>query len=136
MGLGFSTLCRIHAGIDLLSGAAMVLNLDATAKAAHGEEIATSLLKSDLVRTSESLVGVLLVDFALLLGAVSTVKDEKFQRVFCGVALCTHGLMAAWRIFVESRVPELQSAWKNQLVGDALMASTWAYFLLQKAKAA
>ena len=141
MGLSFSTLCRIHAGIDILSGAAMIMDLDKTAKAVHGEEIAKDLIgdaasaktseEVSKVRITESLVGVLLVDIGLILGVVATAKRSSFQRNFASVALGTHALMAFWRYKFESKVPSLKDAWKKQLFGDAVMASTWAGFLLK-----
>ncbi len=136
MGVSFSALCRVHAGLDLLLGASMLLGLKQTAEAVHGSETASKLLGSTeedrlAIHASESLVGVLLVDVGLILGLVATVKDERFRRHFCGIAIGTHCLMAAWRYLVASRVPALSKDWKGQLVGDALMGASWAAYLLQ-----
>lgn len=123
----------------------MLLALDSTARLAHGDDVADQLIGSSTekkspevlnLRSSESLVGVLLVDIGLILGVVATVKDPKFQRNFACVALGTHALMALWRVRVESKLPALKKDWKGQLVGDALMASSWCAFLWQQARAA
>jgi hypothetical protein len=68
----------------------------------------------------------------LILGVASTVKDETFRRRLCYAALATHGIMAAWRVLKESTLPALAKDWKGQLVGDAIMASSWIYYLLQR----
>lgn len=105
----------------------------------HGEKDGAALMGSTpadklAIGTAERLVGVLLIDIGLILGLVANVKDEKFQKEFCGVAIATHMLMGGWRIGVASKVPALEHMWKKQLAGDVLMASTWAYFLARNAK--
>ncbi|KAI9016891.1 hypothetical protein DFJ74DRAFT_678698 [Hyaloraphidium curvatum] len=135
--LRFSTLCRAHAAINLLTGGAILANLDDAAAMVHGKEKGAKLLGSTpddrlAIRTSESLVGVLLVDVALLLGLAATAKDEGFRRDFCKVALAIHGSLAAWRFAFASKVPALEGDWQKQVLGDAVMACSWVYYLLQK----
>jgi hypothetical protein len=137
MGLTFSALCRTHAALDLALGAAMVLALDKTAEAAHGKEAAEAVFggtankAADKValRVSESLAGVLLIDIGLLLGIIATAKDRAFQRNVCYAALSTYALMAAFRLTKQSQVEALRKDVPGQLVGDAVMAASWAWWL-------
>jgi len=134
MGLSFSTLCITHGIIDFLTGISILSNFEGAATFIHGKEYADLLLGSTphdqlSIRTSETLVGILLLDIALILGIISTVKDSTFQKRFCYTALITHGLMINWRYFYASKVPALANDWKNQCVGDIIMGSSWLYYL-------
>lgn len=134
--LPFQILTRFHAALDLLTGASILFAMEDAAAFLHGAKDANKLLGSThedkiAIRTSESLVGVLLVDVAVLLGVISVVEDEETRRAVCYAGLGAHALMATWRWKVASKVPALKGAWRGQLVGDAVLASTWAYYLLQ-----
>jgi hypothetical protein len=139
MGVSFSTLCRFHAGVDLLLGAATLASVDKAAAALHGDDIAARLVgdaataaadeRVAAVRASESLVGLLLVDLGLVLGVVATAREARLQRNFAAVAAGTHALTALWRWRVASCLPALHDQWRGQLVGDLLLGGTWLGFL-------
>jgi hypothetical protein len=130
MGVSFSALCRVHAGIDLLTGAGMLYNLDWMTQLVHGDETAKTLFAENTkLRVAESLTAVLLVDIALILGVVATSKEIGFQRNFCKAALGIHASLAAFRLAYQRKIPEMKKDIPGQLVGDAIMAGTWAYWL-------
>jgi hypothetical protein len=133
MRWSFSYLCYFHAAIDLLTGGAMLFDLDATARAVHGADVAAAMFSQPeplLLRISQSLVAVLLIIISLLLVATSAATEVSFQRRFCKFALATHALMALYRFQYQSQVPILKNDIPGQLVGDALFAVTWLVFLL------
>lgn len=135
--MAWSYLCLTHAALDLITGAAMLFGLDKATEVAHGKDakeelIGTSAEDKIALRTSESLVGLLLVDVALLLAVSSTSSDETFRRRFCMAALGTHGLMASWRLTKQRQVAAVRSAIPAQLAGDAILASSWMWYLLRK----
>lgn len=82
----FRVVCLFHAIVDLLGGSFMVFSLGTLSRIAHGEEVTKKLHltdtdnKSQLIQTSESLVGMMLIFIAILLYMVSHLEQPAFQR--------------------------------------------------------
>lgn len=135
----FANLCRGHAAVDLLLGAAILYSVDLTATTMHGSAAAKELfgdekdaVKSDdkvALRVSESLVGLLLVDMGILLSVISTSSSKEFQKLTCKCALGIHGLMITWRLMYQHHVISVRKDIGSQLLSDVLFASSWGLFL-------
>ncbi|CAF0891296.1 unnamed protein product [Rotaria sp. Silwood1] len=131
----FRIVCLFHAFINVFMGSFMVLSVSTLARLAHGEEVTKKLHltdedeKSQLIQTSESLVGMMLIFIAILLYMVSHVEQIEFQRYFSKGCILIHLLLAMWRIFVEARVQTLHKDVKGQILTDLIFAATWVIVL-------
>lgn len=84
----FRLVCLFHALIDVVMGSLMVFSLSALSRWAHGADVTDQLHlnendtdeKSQLIQTSESLVGMMLIFIAILLFMVSHIDQTAFQR--------------------------------------------------------
>lgn len=132
--INFAYLCRVHAGLDVLAGAAILFNwnlinkkpLDNTARELFSE-------KSDdkiTVRASESLVGLLLVDVGLLLGLLSYTDNAQLKTLTCKTAVGIHGLMIGWRLWFQHQIMPVNVDFGKQVLGDLAMAATWILYLV------
>ncbi|CAF2412230.1 unnamed protein product [Rotaria sp. Silwood2] len=132
----FRIVCLFHAFIDVFMGSFMVLSVNTLARLTHGEEVTEKLHltdedeKSQLIHTSESLVGMMLIFIAILLYMISHLEQIEFQRYFSKGCILIHLLLATWRIFVESRVQALQKDLKGQIFTDLIFAAIWMTVLI------
>lgn len=82
----FRIVCLFHAFIDAFMGSFMVFGIATLSRFTHGEEVTEKLYligddeKALLIKTSESLVGMMLIFIAILLYMVSHLHDREFQR--------------------------------------------------------
>lgn len=82
----FRIVCLLHALIDAVIGAFMVVSVASLSRLMHGDEVTAKLHladvdeKSRLIQTSESLIGMMLIFIGGLLYMVSHLQDVAFQR--------------------------------------------------------
>ena len=82
----FRVICLFHAFVNVLMGSFMVLSVSTLSRWIHGDEVAEKLHltdedeKSQLIKTSESLVGMMLIFIAILLYMVSHLQQIEFQQ--------------------------------------------------------
>lgn len=131
----FSLLCLLHSVIYVVCGSLMMFYPIKIFDICHGKETASKLLGSTphdhiLIRTSESLVGMLLVTISIILFMVSFVKDREFQIFFSKGCILIHALMGIWRFYFERRVEDLARDWPRQAVGDFIFSLSWVFFLI------
>ncbi|CAF1106676.1 unnamed protein product [Rotaria sordida] len=131
----FRIVCLFHAFIDVFTGSFMVFSVSTLARLLHSEGVTEKLhltdedAKSQLIQTSESLVGMMLIFIAILLYMISHLEQIELQRYFSKGCILIHLLLATWRICVEARVQALQKDLKGQLLTDLIFAATWMIVL-------
>ena len=82
----FRRICLLHTCVNALTGALMVLSVNTLSRWIHGPEVTDRMHladkeeKSQLIQTSESLVGMMLIIVAILLHMVSYLQKVAFQR--------------------------------------------------------
>lgn len=135
--ISFAYLCRVHAGLDVLAGAAILFNWNAIADKSPQNKTAKVLFseKSDdrvAVRASESLVGLLLVDVGLLLGLLSYTESAQLKTLTCRTAVGIHGLMIGWRLWFQHQIIPVNANFGKQILGDMAMAATWILYLVNE----
>ena len=142
----FSNLCRLHAGIDILTGSAILYSVNKMATYVHGDKASELLFGKDgeegglisqnllNMRVTESLVGLLLVDVGILLTVISTTTSRELQEVTCKAALGMHALMISWRLLYQRKVEAVRKEIPGQIIADVVMASTWAAYLFTQKK--
>ncbi|XP_052177991.1 uncharacterized protein LOC127791873 [Diospyros lotus] len=132
---GFFLICMLHSMFALACGAMMMFYTNEFCVFGHGTKIASKLVGSTphdqlLIRTSDSLSGLLLFGIGLLLFMVAFVEDTKFHGFFARGCALLHVAMAAWRVHFERKLEELGHDWLRQIVGDIVMGLSWVFFLV------
>lgn len=131
----FFVICLLHSFIALTCGSLMMFYMKEVYTFGHGIDTATKLLGSTphdqlLIRTSDSFSGLLLFAIGFLLLMVAFVKDGEFQSFFAKGCIILHVTMALWRFYFERRIEDLAWDWLRQIVGDVILALSWAFFLI------
>ncbi|KAK3431398.1 hypothetical protein EUGRSUZ_E03276 [Eucalyptus grandis] len=132
--LAFTVICVLHSLIVVFCGSLMMFHARAIYSLGHGTDAAKRLLRSTpqdrlLIRTSDSLAGLLLLAIGLLLLMVSNIKDREFQDFFAKACTVLHVFVVVWRVSFEGRVEHLAGDCLRQTVGDFL-ALSWLLFII------
>lgn len=131
----FFIICTLHSAVAITCGALIMFYLNEISVFGHGIETARKILGSTphdqlLIQISDSFAGLLLFVIGILLFMVAFVKDRGFQSFFAKGLILIHVSVALWRVYFERKLEDLAHDWPRQLVGDFVLALSWAFFLV------